>query len=198
MSLACDLAPCPGYPWWLRCDVSYHLDPEGSLEVEMGALNCSDRAAPFGAGFHPYLDPGEGGVDSVASLTLPAGRRLILDGRGIPRSSESVLGGPYDFSAGRPLIGMRLDDCFTELPETWTARLQMSDGSVTELWADAAWRYAMCFTADTLAGPDKRRAVAIEPMTCPPNAFRSAEGLVCLGPGERFSARFGIRRLRGQ
>jgi aldose 1-epimerase len=37
-----------------------------------------------------------------------------------------------------------------------------------------------------------RRALAIEPMSCPPNAFRSGEALVRLEPGESWSGRWGI------
>jgi aldose 1-epimerase len=32
-------------------------------------------------------------------------------------------------------------------------------------------------------------------MTCPPNAFRTGEGLIRLEPGERFVARWGIQPL---
>ena len=49
----------------------------------------------------------------------------------------------------------------------------------------------MLFTGDAL--PDvSRRSVAVEPMTCPPNAFRSGEGLVVLEPGQSFSAEWGL------
>jgi aldose 1-epimerase len=49
----------------------------------------------------------------------------------------------------------------------------------------------MIFTGDGL--PDvERRSIAVEPMTCAPNAFRSGEGLVRLEPGERHVAGWGI------
>jgi aldose 1-epimerase len=37
--------------------------------------------------------------------------------------------------------------------------------------------------------------VAIEPMTCPPNAMRSGEALVVIAPGDSWSGTFGIRRI---
>jgi aldose 1-epimerase len=47
------------------------------------------------------------------------------------------------------------------------------------------------FTGDPL--PDvNRRALAVEPMTCPPNAFRSGVDVIRLEPGERFSGTWGI------
>ncbi|HEY4845479.1 MAG TPA: aldose epimerase, partial [Candidatus Dormibacteraeota bacterium] len=36
------------------------------------------------------------------------------------------------------------------------------------------------------------RSLAIEPMTCAPNAFRSGDGLVVLQPGQSTSATWGI------
>ena len=47
---------------------------------------------------------------------------------------------------------------------------------------DEAYPYVMVFSGDPL--PDvARRALAVEPMSCPPNAFRSGESLVRLAPG---------------
>jgi aldose 1-epimerase len=51
----------------------------------------------------------------------------------------------------------------------------------------------MCYTGDTLGEEeDRRRAVAIEPMTCPPNALRTGEGVIELEEGEKWHASWGI------
>jgi hypothetical protein len=50
----------------------------------------------------------------------------------------------------------------------------------------------MVFTGDTLAPERRRRGVAVEPMTCAPDAFRSGAGLITLEPGERHVARWGV------
>ena len=60
------------------------------------------------------------------------------------------------------------------------------------LWADGRFGWAMVYTGDTLAADDQRRAVAVEPMTCPPNALRTGEGLVSLAPGERLELAWGL------
>ena len=50
----------------------------------------------------------------------------------------------------------------------------------------------MLFTGDPL--PDvARRSLAVEPMTCPPDAFRSGEDLIRLEPGGSFTSTWGIR-----
>jgi aldose 1-epimerase len=41
----------------------------------------------------------------------------------------------------------------------------------------------MLFTGDPLPDVD-RRALAVEPMTCPPNAFRTGDGVIRLEPGD--------------
>ena len=49
----------------------------------------------------------------------------------------------------------------------------------------------MVFSGDPL--PDvRRRSLALEPMTCAPNAFRSGDGLILLEPGETHVAEWGI------
>lgn len=59
------------------------------------------------------------------------------------------------------------------------------------LWLDERYRYLMLFTGDPL--PDvNRRSLAIEPMTCAPNAFQSGDGLITLEVGESFAAAWGI------
>ena len=67
-------------------------------------------------------------------------------------------------------------------------RMQIDDVTV---WADETWKHVQLFTGDPL--PDvARRALAVEPMTCPPNAFRTGEDLIRLEPGERFTGTWGI------
>jgi aldose 1-epimerase len=202
--LSCELAPQPAYPWRLALQMSYHVSA-GGLVVAATAENLSPAPAPFGMGAHPYLDAGPSGADGC-TLVLPASQRLLLDERGLPRGSAPVAGSTYDFRSGRSLAGARLDDCFTDLPPTtdedlpedarWQVTLTQAGGRRTALWADAAWPYVMCYTGDTLASEDRRRGVAVEPMTCPPNALRTGLSVIRLTQGARWSGRFGIRSVR--
>ena len=116
--------------------------------------------------------------------------------RGLPERSEPVEGSELDFRQARPIGATVLDNAFTELERDsdGLARARLEDpesGDAVTLWVDEAYRYLMVFTGDPL--PDvARRSVAIEPMTCPPNAFRTGESLIRLEPGESATARFGI------
>jgi aldose 1-epimerase len=61
------------------------------------------------------------------------------------------------------------------------------------VWGDTRLDWAQVFTvkgADT--GVDGVRGIAVEPMSCPANAFNSGDGLVVLAPEESWSAGWGI------
>ena len=86
---------------------------------------------------------------------------------------------------------MQLDHCFTDLSRDDDGRGRIELGGRATLWVDESYPYVMVFTGDAL--PDVARlSVAVEPMTCAPNAFRSREGLRVLEPGESMTATWGI------
>ena len=64
------------------------------------------------------------------------------------------------------------------------------------MWADEAYDYAQVFSGDTLHGAERRRGLAVEPMTCPPDAFNApdpaAAGVVRLAPGDEHVATWGL------
>jgi aldose 1-epimerase len=61
------------------------------------------------------------------------------------------------------------------------------------VWADEGYRWLQVFTGDALEPEHRRIALAVEPMTCPPNAFVTGEDLLVLQPKETVSCRWGIR-----
>jgi len=201
VALGCVLHPQPAYPWRLELGLEYRLVKDG-LEIVARATNASAEAAPFGIGFHPYLTVGIP-VDDVR-LTIPASRRLTTDDRALPVGEEDVAGTEFDFTVGRPVgAATRLDTCFTGLARgsdgRSRARLESADGeSGVEVWADDAFGYLQVYTGDTLEPASRRRqAVAIEPMTCPPNAFASGVDVIRLEPGASWSGAWGIALRRG-
>ena len=190
--LTCVVHPQPAYPFRIRLELDYSLGDEG-LEVTCAATNTGRSVAPFGLGFHPYLLGDPEGIDE-AGVVLVAARRLLLDDRGLPNGDEAVAGA-FDLDRRR-LRGVALDDCYTDLAVgadgRWRARLELAR-RCSEVWADAAFAYAMCYTGDSLGNPaDRRLAMAIEPMTCPPNALHTGVGVIELQPGEPWHASWGI------
>jgi aldose 1-epimerase len=193
--LAHVLRPQPGYPFTLDLEIDYALARNG-LTVRTRATNLGPDACPFGAGNHPYLHAGGGLVDGLV-LRLPASTVLDADERGIPTGSAPVEERGLDFREARAIGSTVLDHTFTGLArdDDGLVRVDLLDpgsGTRTVLWADEAYGYLQVFTGDPL--PDvTRRSLAVEPMTCPPNAFRTGEAVVRLEPGETWMGKWGIR-----
>ncbi|MEN3357445.1 MAG: aldose 1-epimerase [Mycobacteriales bacterium] len=189
------LHPQPGYPFTLRCATAYQLGPDG-LTVELAVTNRSERAAPVGLGTHPYLFVGDPLVNA-ARLRVPARTRLVSDRRGIPTGREDVTGTAHDFREPRPVGDLLLDTAYTDLVRDPDGRarvwLTTPDGWETVVWADQNWPYLQVYTGDTLAVPERRRSVAVEPMTCPPNAFNRTDEPVLLAPAATIGGSWGIR-----
>jgi aldose 1-epimerase len=182
------LMPQPGFPFRLAIRLDYRLTA-GGLTVTTTVRNDSPRPAPFGLGFHPYLAAGEDLVDALR-LTLPAETRLLLDA-GIPVGREPVAGSLMDFRAGRRIGESVLDDAFTDVQRGVGELARVSVGGM-QLWAGPGFDYLQVFTGDTLSPGARRRGLAVEPMTCPPNALATGEGLIRLDPGASVELEWGI------
>ncbi|MFE2874321.1 aldose 1-epimerase family protein [Streptomyces roseus] len=193
--LATTLWPQPGYPFHLAVRAQYALGRQG-LTVEITARNLGDTPAPYGVGQHPYLAVGPRAVDDML-LTVPARTRLRTDDRGLPVAAEPVSGTLLDFAAPRPIGPLRLDTAFTDLRREADGRAvvrlaEPSGAYGTDLWLGEGTDHVQVFTGDTLAEPHRRRSVAVEPMSCGPDAFRRDPQGVRLEPGARHTLRWGL------
>ncbi|MCC9305999.1 aldose 1-epimerase family protein [Kitasatospora sp. RB6PN24] len=200
VALGTTLWPQPGYPFRLDVRADYRLGGAG-LEVAVTAWNRGGSAAPYGVGQHPYLTVGTPTVDD-ALLTVPAQTWSRTDEDGLPLGEEAVAGTPYDFRRPRAIGQQRLDTPFGALARDERGRAVVrlahpSGDRGTDLWLGEGARYLQVFTGDTLGAGERRRGVAIEPMSCPPGAFNSGEGVVNLAPGARHTMRWGISPWHG-
>jgi aldose 1-epimerase len=148
-------------------------------------------------GQHPYLTAGV--PADLTVLTVPASRRLLTDDASIPVGEEDVTGTPYDFRDGRVVGELQLDEAYVGLEPgpDGLVRVRLAEPRSrlgVELWADAATRCLQVFTGDTLPDPARRRVgLAVEPMSCPADAFNSGANLVILEPGDSHTLRWGLR-----
>ena len=196
VAVATRIWPQPGYPFLLDVTAAYALDDDG-LAVTLTGRNAGDAALPYGVGQHPYVTAGTDLVDE-AVLTVPASAWLRTDERGLPQSSEPVEGTPWDFRAGRQIGDTLLDTPFAELHRDGegrvVVRLAQADGTHgVDVWCGAGTDYLQVFSGDTLAPQRRRRGLAVEPMSCPPDAFNSGAGLVRLEPGQAHTLQWGLR-----
>ncbi len=191
VSLGCRLWPQPGYPNLLDLEVSYTLSDDG-LRWSLAATNAGASTAPYGCSIHPYLMAGPGKVDDW-TLTLPAERVLEVDAeRLLPQATVGLEGGDLDFRSGRTIGGTAIDSAFTGL-SGFTAQLRTADGSGVEMGWDAACPWVQVHTADRPDPEFNRVGLALEPMTCPPDAFNSGIDLVHLAPQQRHDVQWRIR-----
>jgi len=195
VTLRCAPHGVQGYPFSVGYEVTYRLSEGDGLTVTLTARNEGSRRAPYGNGFHPYLTAGTEFIDEC-ELTLPAEEWLPLDDRGLPAGKpEPVDGTTADFRAARLIGDTVLDSALTGLQfgtdERAWAHLA-GRGRRVSLWAGAGYRWLQVFTADPLPAARRRKAIAIEPMTCPPNAFATGEDLLVLDPGAEVTHSWGI------
>lgn len=194
------LDPSAGYPWRLELVIDYTVDSAG-LRIAIAATNRSDDAAPFGCGFHPYLVAPGGALDSCV-LSLAA--RELLDvsaDRMLPMGQIPVHSTAFDFTDVRPIGGIDLDHAFTALSRDAdgqaSVRIASASGRhVVECWWDESFDWVQVYTPDPAQPNEARSCIAVEPMTCPADAFNSGTDLVRLGPGARWSGTIGIRSAR--
>lgn len=179
--------PSPGYPFALDLEIGYALGP-GGLDIELTAVNAGQDPAPYACSIHPYFIAGEGEVDDW-SLELPAGAYLDVDDeRLLPTELLTVEGRPFDFRRAAPLRGLSIDHAFTALDfdgdGCTEAVVRDTNGSGVRIrWAQGC-PWVQVHTADRPEAVYDRKALAVEPMTCPPNAFVSGADLITLQPAE--------------
>ena len=186
-----------GYPYRVAIEVLFELTADG-LYSSVTATNTGTDAAPWGTGPHPYLVGGPGLVDDW-TLTLPATEVLqVTEDRLIPIGLEPVDATEFDFRAPRTIGDTFIDHAFTGLARTdgiAEVRVEAADGSGVAMRWDAACPWVQVHTADQPIPAKSRRGLAVEPMTCPPDAFNSGTDLVVLEPGASHTAGWTIAAL---
>ena len=185
-----------GYPFALGVRVTYHLTDAG-LAVAFVIENTGDTPAPVAAGFHPYFTVGSTLIDAD-TLQVPFDatlefKDLLPTGTVLP-----VDGTPLDFRRPHPLGGVVFNTCYLQPQRDpdGHVRIRLADpatGRSLAVWLDSAFDYVVLYSGDPLPESHRRRALAIEPMTCGADAFNHPEwGLAALKPGEKLSGTWGV------
>jgi len=199
VTLSAAVFPQHGYPFQLDTQVTYEL-VENGIDVTHRITNVGTDRAPVAVGTHPYLRIGDEPLENM-TVTVAAGSRFESTQRLIPFAEMPVDDTDYDLRHGRPLSSLRLDDAFGELEVEngrSTHSIEAPDGRRVELWHDENFGFVQVFTPRNYPKNGKRSlAIAIEPMTAPPNAFVTKRALTWLKPNETFTAKWGIHYDRG-
>ena len=185
-------SPVSGYPFSIELQLCYAISAMG-LRVKATAKNLSDTDAPFGIGFHSYFVTGDDYVDTC-TLSVPFDRvlefvALIPTGEILDVSEAGV-----DYRNPRVIGAQVIDNCFVT-PQGETPTVVLSGATLdVNVWMDAtAYPNCVLFTGDTLVDGRKRRALAIEPMSCTSDGFNHEEwGLTRLSPGATWGGVWGV------
>ena len=198
LSLRLQLHPSPGYPFSLLLEIDYHVGREG-LSVTTRAQSLEEGRDPLRHRLPPL--PDRRARDGRRRDPARAGAPHPRDGRPGPPDGRALARGGHraglHHGALRRAGGARhrLHHPATATPTAWPGPTLDAPGGVggAALWVDAGFPYLMVYTGDTLGEVQRRRrGVAIEPMTCPPNALRTGTDVIVLQPGQEWTARWGI------
>lgn len=190
-TLSATVFPQHGYPYALRTSVTYALVDDG-VEVTHEVVNVGDGDAPVALGTHPFFCLGDVPTEDLV-LTVPAQTVFEVDDRLLP-TAEVLVSGALDLRRGARVGDLDLDTGFGSVTRGDDGRarttLTAPDGRTVTMWQDENWTCIQVFTTD--AYPGRSRAIAIEPMTAPTDAFNSGQDVRRLAPGESWTARWGV------
>ncbi len=201
--LSTSVADVPGWPFRLGLTVDYAVGPDG-MDARLVATNIGADTLPYGCCPHPYLvapvEHDDAGRNDRWTMSLPAGTALGSDERKLPTGPIDVTGTALDFREGAVVGPTEIDHCFTDLArdsDGWSwARISATAPDVPGLAAEVSWgpwaTWLQVFSTDRPGSPVHRKALAIEPMSCPPNAYNSGVDLVELAPGAQHEAQWAI------
>jgi aldose 1-epimerase len=203
VTLAAVIQPQTFYPWRLVVTTTFSLGPAG-LTQSVTAHNESDEPAPWGTGPHPYLVAGDGRVDGW-TLELPATQVLaVTPDRLIPTDLVAVDAEDperFDFRSSRQIGAVEIDHAYSGLVRdadgNATVRVTGPSGSGVEMSWDAACPWVQVHTADKPDAAQSRLGLAVEPMTCAPDAFNAGSydydaGLIVIEPAASVTAAWRI------
>ena len=169
------------YPFELQIGATYLLNNDG-LRVTYSAKNLGKGEAPYGVAAHPYFD-----IKDDSRISISAEKQSINNAKQIHVGLEAATKAQGELVYGE----LNLDDCFTEL--TGDVVITHADGSTVTIWQDPAYKYLMVYTGHHLKEfgfPNP--GLAVEPQTCPANAFNTDEDLIWLAPGASWQADWGV------
>lgn len=202
LTLTCTVGPTAGYPFVLELSARFVLDDAG-LHTSVTARNAGSIAAPYGVCPHPYLVAGSSPLDEWILEFAAESFLEVTPDRLLPVGVAAVEGHAFDFRAQRAIGSTEIDHAFTGITfDDGLARLSVRDpagagvgGSGVGMSWDESCQWLQIHTADKPAPIPGRLGLAVEPMTCPPDAFNSGTDLIRLEPGAEHTASWSIYAL---
>lgn len=165
-----------GYPFNLSLIVKCILE-EKKFTIQVSATNKDTTTIPYGIGWHPYLKANKK-IDNC-SMSIPGRYVLEIDKKNvmIPTGKSKPTQQFKNILVGKKIF----DTCFTNLVSYKTQFENII------IFQDSTMNYLQIYT------PSGRQSIAVEPMSCAPDAFNNKMGLISLAPLTRVTHSFGIK-----
>lgn len=183
------------YPGRLEMNVEYKIINQ-KLIIKIIAKNIGEVSAPYGVSIHTYLVAGQVTNIDELSLIVPADKYLEVDEqRLLPITLRDVTNTQFDFRKSKKIGDLFIDHAFQNSKnQIGQVNLQNYDGSGVELGFGLNTKWIQIHTADRGGAINGRQCVAVEPMSCPPDAFNSKIDLIELAPGQSNEFELWIQR----
>ena len=164
------VSPIYGYPFLIRMTARYELVNGMGLRVSVRALNEGPTPAPYGVGMHPYITCNQALIDDC-KLTMPFTKCFSLTERKVPGNTE-------------------IDHCFISSEEKRMNTVLLENDDL-QVYCKTNVPFVQLFTPAKLG----RKCLAVEPMSCPANAFNNKIGLVVLHTQQYYTLDYVIGAL---
>ncbi|MCV5674736.1 aldose-1-epimerase, partial [Escherichia coli] len=186
VTLTAFLPPSYGYPFMLASQVVYSLNAHTGLSVEIASQNIGTVTAPYGVGIHPYLTCNLTSVDEYL-FQLPANQVYAVDEHANPTTLHHVDELDLNFTQAKKIAATKIDHTFKTANDLWEMTITHPQQALSvSLCSDQPW--VQIYSGEKL----QRQGLAVEPMSCPPNAFNSGIDLLLLESGKPHRLFFNI------
>ncbi|MFA6089298.1 MAG: aldose 1-epimerase [Candidatus Woesearchaeota archaeon] len=166
-----------GYPFHILVSITFILE-KTRLSIIINTTNKGNNNAPYGVGWHPYFKITRKLED--CAIMIPSNTILELDDKKPMIPTGEVLKNKH--LPTFDLIGdAEFDTCFTNLTQTECFLEEYT------IFFDKSMDFLQIYT------PKDRSSIAIEPMSCAPDAFNNKMGLDIIKPNETKPNFFGIK-----
>lgn len=178
----------PGFPFAFNLLLEYKISDKEGLTLSVKATNTGKQPMPLGFGWHPYFTVGQGPADHW-QMQLPVKNKLEVNSRLLPTGIKTAYG---QFEHPATIGSTQLDTGFDLSTTEGIARAYVhnpAENLTLKLWqatGPGGFNNLQVFI------PPSRASVALEPMTCPAQAFNTGENLLVLQPGSSWSSACGV------
>ena len=177
----------PGFPFPYHIEIEYILE-SNRITCTTRVTNTGKHSMPLGDGWHPYFTTGTK-INNI-KLQLPKSKQLELSETLIPTGKYVA----EDMFTNPTLLNdIKLDYCFELEHKEGLAETRLIDEQQNVcivIWQQTGkhgYNFIQAYT------PPHRNSIAIEPMSCAPDAFNNKNGLIILPPEESVEFCFGVR-----